>query len=233
MNKPIEAIPVPRNIYQKLNDSRAEFHAMKLKKSGHNKFAGYFYFELADFLIPALQVFQRNGLCANVSFTPKFATLQIVNIENTAEVIVFASPMAEANLKGCHPIQNLGAVETYQRRYLWVMALEIVEHDAIDSSKPTEEQVKRIAPVAAVVESDSEIQDILNDPEAADYLRTLAAELVQMVEQEGKPEDARKHLSGVQLTNAEKMALWSILAPNSKTRAEIKKKQEESLSGVM
>ena len=43
--------------------------------------------------------------------------------------------MSEANLKGCHPVQNLGAVETYIRRYLWVAALEIVEHDAVDSSE--------------------------------------------------------------------------------------------------
>jgi hypothetical protein len=42
--------------------------------------------------------------------------------------------MAEANLKGTHPIQNLGAVETYQRRYLWMTAMEIVEHDALDAT---------------------------------------------------------------------------------------------------
>ncbi len=42
--------------------------------------------------------------------------------------------MGSAALKGCHEVQNVGAVETYQRRYLWVAALEIVEHDAIDSS---------------------------------------------------------------------------------------------------
>jgi hypothetical protein len=42
--------------------------------------------------------------------------------------------MGSAALKGCHEVQNIGAVETYQRRYLWVAALEIVEHDALDSS---------------------------------------------------------------------------------------------------
>ena len=47
--------------------------------------------------------------------------------------------MAEANLKGTHPIQNLGAVETYQRRYLWMTAMEIVEHDILDASTGYEE----------------------------------------------------------------------------------------------
>jgi hypothetical protein len=46
--------------------------------------------------------------------------------------------MAEANLKGAHPIQNLGAVLSYQRRYLWMAAMEIVEHDIIDSGPAAE-----------------------------------------------------------------------------------------------
>jgi hypothetical protein len=42
--------------------------------------------------------------------------------------------MSTAALKGCHEVQNLGAVQTYLRRYLWVAALEIVEHDALDAT---------------------------------------------------------------------------------------------------
>jgi hypothetical protein len=40
--------------------------------------------------------------------------------------------MSSAALKGCHDVQNLGAVQTYLRRYLWVNAFEIVEHDALE-----------------------------------------------------------------------------------------------------
>ena len=54
--------------------------------------------------------------------------------------IVITSPMGSAALKGCHEVQQIGAVETYQRRYLWVAALEIVEHDALDGSPPVEEK---------------------------------------------------------------------------------------------
>jgi hypothetical protein len=50
--------------------------------------------------------------------------------------------MSSAALKGCHEVQNLGAVQTYLRRYLWVAALEIVEHDALDSSKPLSDEPK-------------------------------------------------------------------------------------------
>jgi hypothetical protein len=60
--------------------------------------------------------------------------MTITNIEKPEEQIIITSPMGSAKLKACHEVQNIGAVETYQRRYLWVAALEIVEHDAIDAS---------------------------------------------------------------------------------------------------
>jgi len=122
------------SVYAKLNKARSLFHKTKLNKSGHNKLAGYKYFELGDFLIPALEIFDQVGLCATISFTATDAIMRIVNVEDDKQIIVFSSPMASANLKGCHEIQNLGAVQTYQRRYLWTSVLEIVEHDALDAT---------------------------------------------------------------------------------------------------
>lgn len=121
------------SVYHSLSEARTEFHALKLQKTGENKFAGYKYFELGDFLIPALQVFAKHELCAVVSFDKELATMRIVSLSDGSEIVI-TSPMGSANLKGCHEVQNIGAVETYQRRYLWVAALEIVEHDAVDAS---------------------------------------------------------------------------------------------------
>ena len=45
-----------KNIYQKLMDVRVAFHKLELKKSGLNKFAGFKYFELWDFLVPATKL---------------------------------------------------------------------------------------------------------------------------------------------------------------------------------
>jgi hypothetical protein len=120
---------------------------MKIKKTGHNKFAGYQFFELQDFVVPALAIFKSHNLTSVISFAADIAQMEIINCENPDERIVITSPMSEANLKGCHPIQNLGAVESYLRRYLWVTALEIVEHDALDSSEPVAEPVKKSKPV--------------------------------------------------------------------------------------
>jgi len=121
-----------KGVFARLSAARAEFQTMPIKKSGHNKFAGYSYFELGDFL-PAIQMtFNKWGLVDVISFTETEATMTIYDVIDGSSV-TFTSPMADAQLKGCHPIQNLGAVETYQRRYLYVTAMAIVEHDALES----------------------------------------------------------------------------------------------------
>lgn len=125
-------------VHKKLMQARIRLQGTKLQKTGLNKFAGYKYFELGDFLPEIQLIFHDIGLCGVVSYDANYATLAITDTDD-GTVIVIASPMAGAELKGAHPIQNLGAVETYQRRYLWMTAMEIVEHDAIDSSARAEE----------------------------------------------------------------------------------------------
>lgn len=122
------------NIYSKMQKARCEFQEKPLKKSGYNKFAGYHYFELGDFLPTINALLEKHNLCSNISFDNEMATLTIVNSENTDEKMIFTSPMSSASLKGCHDVQNLGAVQTYLRRYLWVNAFEIVETDGLDAT---------------------------------------------------------------------------------------------------
>jgi len=66
------------------------------------------------------------------------ATMTIFDIEDGSS-IVFTSPMGSATLKGCHEVQNIGAVETYQRRYLYTTAMAIVESDALDATTAKDE----------------------------------------------------------------------------------------------
>lgn len=130
-------------VHKKLNEARIAFHALPLKKSGHNKFAGYKYFELGDFVIPALRIFNEIGLCAVISFSETTASMHIVDVEDGSQIIIH-SPMGSANLKGCHEIQNIGACETYCTRYLWTAALCIVEHDALEATTGKSEPAPRV-----------------------------------------------------------------------------------------
>jgi len=201
-------------VHKKLMDARILLQQAPLKKSGHNKFAGYSYFELGDFLPTINQIFAKVGLCGVVSFDKELATLTITDTEDSTE-IKLTSPMAEANLKGCHPIQNLGAVETYTRRYLWVSAMEIVEHDALDSSAPLKEDKVIISPTQGA-------QDNI-PPEELQYLQEMAVELIATCEQ-GDPKAAWVKLEGENLDDQQKIALWTLLP--SKVRSALKKAKE-------
>ena len=201
-------------VHKKLMEARLLLQHAPLKKSGHNKFAGYSYFELGDFLPTINSIFYKTGLCGVVSFGKELATLTITDTEDGSQ-IVLTSPMAEANLKGCHPIQNLGAVETYTRRYLWVSAMEIVEHDALDSSAPLKEDKVIISPTQGAMDNipQEEIQ----------YLQEMAVDLIATCEQ-GDPKAAWDKLEGENLDAEQKIALWTLLP--SKVRSALKKAKE-------
>jgi hypothetical protein len=121
------------SVYKKLQEARIDLQSRPLKKSGRNKFAGFEYFELGDFLPTIQNIFTEKGLCGTITFYTDIAVLTIVDVDKPEDKIEFKSPMSTAELKGCHAIQNLGAVQTYLRRYLWVAAMEIVEHDSLDA----------------------------------------------------------------------------------------------------
>lgn len=121
------------SVHKKLMQARVMLQAREIKKSGHNKFSGYHYFELGDFLPHVQSIFNELGLCGVVSFNRDYAELAITDVEDGTQIII-QSPMAAAELKGAHPIQQMGAIQTYQRRYLWMAALEIVEHDVLDAT---------------------------------------------------------------------------------------------------
>lgn len=120
------------NVYDKLQDARVILQNTNLKKSGKNKFSGFTYFELADFLPAINQIFKDLKLFSNFSLHNDCAELIIINTENTEEQIVFSTPTEDLELKGCTKIQALGGIHTYLKRYLYLNALEIIEADMLD-----------------------------------------------------------------------------------------------------
>ena len=206
------------NVYNKLNLARETFHSSKLKKTGHNKFANYYYFELGDFLIPALQIFKDVGLAGIVSFGKDEASMSIINIDKPEDRIIITSPMSTAALKGCHEVQNLGAVQTYLRRYLWVAALEIVEHDAIDSSPKTEEGMK-VKGSGPVISPRGGIGDDL-PTEIKEFLQEMASSVTELVKN-GQAVSALEMIDEQQLEADQKTYLSNQL--DAPTRSALKK----------
>jgi len=133
------------SVYRKLQAARAEFLLTPIKKSGKNKFAGFEYFELSDFIPTVSKLFDMAGLCGVVRFTDTEATLTVYDADGDGS-IVFTSPFVMAeNAKG-QAIQSLGSTHTYFRRYLWLLAMDIVEVDLVDAAAPAE-PVKKTKPV--------------------------------------------------------------------------------------
>lgn len=128
------------NIYQKIQAVRVQLQAMNLKKTGKNQ--SFKYYELGDFLPQAMDLFEKHGLFSNVSFGLDMATLTIINSEKPDEKEIWTSTIAEANLRVGSPIQSLGAMQTYLRRYLYINALEIIENDELDATIDVKKEAK-------------------------------------------------------------------------------------------
>lgn len=153
------------NIYEKLCDARIALQGLNLKKSGNRN--GMSYYELSDFLPEINAICKEKGIATIVSFTQASAKLTMVNTEKPEERIEFESPFGSAELRGCHAVQNIGAVETYQRRYLYMVAFEIVESDVLDGQLGEKEPQKvkqvsekpKVCPVCGKIPEDFETED--------------------------------------------------------------------------
>jgi hypothetical protein len=216
------------SVYKKLNEARSRFHALKLEKTGHNNFAGYNYFELADFLVPALRIFNEVGLCAIVSFDKELATMTILDVDKPEDAfITIRSPLGSAALKGCHEIQNIGACETYCRRYLWVAALEIVEHDALDATtgKPTTSKgISSDVSVSPTKEAFMALQ-----PEVRDLLRKAAPKIsIAMPDMSVVMERYQWVIDNYDQEMRQDIEAGLFYLLDSKTRAAIKAAQKET-----
>lgn len=207
------------SVHKKLMQARLQLQNTKLTKSGHNKFAGYQYFELGDFLPTIQQIMYDVGICGVVSYTADIAKLTITDLEDGSAMEI-TSPMGSAALKGCHEVQNIGAVETYQRRYLWVTAMEIVEHDALDSVTGRADA----APEPRAIQNSA--KEVAGDaframePDMQTFISDLAVDVERLMEREGV-EQAHAHIEEAKLDDEGKLALWYKL--ESKTRSALKK----------
>ena len=138
MGNEIAAEQQTLTIFAKMLSARIEFHSVELVKTGLNEFTAGRYFKLEDFLPYAMECCANNGLIPIVSFSTEYATMTVYDVEN-GDSFVITSPMSTAQLKACHPVQNLGAVESYERRYLWLALMECLEGDAVEEQKPSAE----------------------------------------------------------------------------------------------
>lgn len=135
-----------------LNESiisiRVKLQNSTLKKSGLNKFAGFDYFELSDFLPRLNELMLEEKVNDLFTIDNDKATLTLIKGEErqtySIPFIVFDTPINSKGQKSMQDIQYLGALNTYYKRYLYLNAFGITDGDVIDAlennSKMTKEQ---------------------------------------------------------------------------------------------
>lgn len=206
------------NVYGKLAVARGRFLNAPLKKSGINRYADFKYFELEDIVPVAINIFTELGLVLLENITYEESKATLVNVDNPSEVIEFNTPAKDPNIEDgtkMSAIQGLGAYVTYQRRYLYMLVLDIVEADPVDStigktdeevSKPTKKSNK---PATAEERQDVKEALINQDGNATDtQIKAIKNGLKKLREKDEKyepyiKETIKKIKAGMTKTEAE------------------------------
>lgn len=136
-----------KSVHARMAAIKAELSKCKIPKSGHNKFSGFTYHELTDFMPFVNELNAKHGVNALPKFLKKqgICVLDVVNADDKTDNYQIVIPFVEAEMlaKGgapsvVDPIQRLGSTITYNRRYLYMAAYDIVESDGIDTLPPNE-----------------------------------------------------------------------------------------------
>ena len=153
MEKEIKNEEVKRNLNESIIKIRVDLQNSKLKKSGKNKFAGFDYFELADFLPKLNELMLQEGINDRFYIKDDYATLELQKGEEintyTMPFVMFETPLTFKKDKSGNFIKNkdgeymqvpsmqdiqyLGALNTYYKRYLYLNAFGITDGEIIDS----------------------------------------------------------------------------------------------------
>lgn len=125
------------NLNETIIKIRVELQNSKIKKSGKNRFAGFEYFELADFLPKLNELMLEYGVNDRYTIDNDLAKLELIKGEERQEYtmpfVIFPTPLNKNGTPSMQDIQYLGALNTYYKRYLYLNAFGITDGEVIDS----------------------------------------------------------------------------------------------------
>lgn len=183
------------NVYQKLIKAREMFLQSDIQKTGKNMHLSFKYFELEDIVPTVISIFSEIGLLSVISFDDSIAKITIINTDNAEEKVDFTVPftplqpiISNTGKQATNEMQALGSSITYMRRYLYMIAMDIVESDSIDSELGKDKPVKAKAP--ATPKQRQEVKEELTATEA--NATTLQIKGLKKVLKELKDKDPSK-----------------------------------------
>ena len=217
-----------KTLNESIIEIRVKLQNAKLKKSGKNKFAGFEYFELADFLPKLNELMLDEKVNYRYYIKDNYATLELrigneINIY-TMPFVLFDTPlnfkkdkngnfMKDSNgnyleVKSMQDIQYLGALNTYYKRYLYLNAFGITDGEIIDSM------------------DNSELEDSKKVPKTKEELKIQKSQ-IEIISKYYKGENLEKLLKNNNLKKLEDMSLVKA----SEICKELNKKLEEKENG--
>ena len=126
-----------KSLNESIIEIRVKLQNAKIKKSGKNKFAGFEYFELADFLPKLNELMQEEKVNDRFYIKDDYAVLELMKGEETntytMPFVLFDTPLNKQGQASMQDIQYLGALNTYYKRYLYLNAFGINDGEVIDS----------------------------------------------------------------------------------------------------
>jgi hypothetical protein len=142
-------------LHHRMSQIKMELSKCKIPKSGHNKFSNFYYHELTDFMPFINELNVKHGVNAYPKFLKQegICVLTLVNSDDKEDFYDVVIPYIDAEMlsKGGGPsavdaIQRLGSTITYNRRYLYQSAYDIVESDGVDSLPPNDSEKEKPTP---------------------------------------------------------------------------------------
>lgn len=136
----------PKNLYFRLANVRTKFLESRIQKTGKNTTLKAMYFQLDDIVPVAMPLFNEENLLPVTSFTDTEGSLTIIDMLDDSKTLSFTAPVREWNGNAAvTPIQATGAMITYMRRYLYQIALDIVEVDEMEDGTMPNPTAKPVA----------------------------------------------------------------------------------------
>lgn len=197
-NKEVKEIETKEEIKIKnLNESiisiRVKLQDSKIKKTGKNKFAGFDYFELADFLPKLNELMLEESVNDLFTVEEEQATLTLIKGEERQTYKMpftrFDTPLTFKKDKAgnfikdkndewvqvpsMQDIQYLGALNTYYKRYLYLNAFGITDGEVIDNMDNEE--------LTSTKKPTTEKKEVKASPKQIELIKTLVSDIPKML----------------------------------------------------
>lgn len=188
-----------------MNKVKEGFAKRGVAKSGVNTYTGFDYFTLEDITPPIIELCVEYGITMLPSFTSDLAIMNIFNSDDRDDCLSITVPMVIPEIKAANATQNVGASVTYMRRYLYMVALDIIEADTLDANhgKPVKKApstpVQRAEAKAEIVKADKpdgglrarRVEELAKElmkknPKAKSYITKISKETSKFTEMTGE-----------------------------------------------